>query len=136
MNATPRTATSRAQAASGRKTERVNGKSAAQAAAKPRCPAIPATACSSGEGRSGSTLTTRAGIDTSDLIYSGRANTANGTVRTALVNVDELALGPFQDRDVQALVNEGDMETSLLGMAYLQRFERLEISGGTLVLER
>jgi aspartyl protease family protein len=28
------------------------------------------------------------------------------------------------------------MDTSLLGMSYLQRFERLEIANGRLVLER
>jgi aspartyl protease family protein len=30
----------------------------------------------------------------------------------------------------------GEMQESLLGMSYLQRFDRLEISGGRLVLER
>jgi len=78
----------------------------------------------------------RAGIALDDLIYSGRANTANGTVRTARVRVDEIALGPIRDTAVPVWVNEGAMTTSLLGMAYLQRYERLEISGGTLVLER
>lgn len=78
----------------------------------------------------------RAGIVLEDLIYSGRAFTANGEVRTARTRVEELALGPIRDQNVALWVNEGDMETSLLGMTYLQRFERLEISGRTLVLER
>jgi aspartyl protease family protein len=40
------------------------------------------------------------------------------------------------DRNVPVVVNEGEMQQSLLGMRYLQRFDRLEISGGTMVLER
>ncbi len=76
------------------------------------------------------------GIDPDALVYSGRAGTANGVVDTARTTVAEMAVGPLVDRDVAVWVNRGDMGTSLLGMAYLQRFERIEISGGKLVLER
>lgn len=78
----------------------------------------------------------RAGIDLQDLVYSGVAGTANGTVRTAQARIGQLQLGPITDRDVRVSVNQGEMSHSLLGMAYLQRFGRLEISNGTLVLER
>ena len=78
----------------------------------------------------------RAGIDTAALVYSGVAQTANGTVRTARTRVNQVALGPILDRDVSVWVNQGEMPASLLGMTYLQRFERIEISGGRLVLER
>ena len=78
----------------------------------------------------------RVGIPLDDLIYSGRARTANGVVRTARARVGEIALGPIRDRDVAVWVNEGEMERSLLGMTYLQRFDRLEISDRTLILER
>ncbi|MGP1357657.1 retropepsin-like aspartic protease family protein [Roseicyclus sp.] len=78
----------------------------------------------------------RAGIDPDALVFSGRALTANGTVDTAPVTLGTVALGPAADTDVRAVVNGTDMEDSLLGMAYLQRFDRLEISGGRLVLER
>lgn len=78
----------------------------------------------------------RVGIPMNDLIFSGRARTANGAVRTALARVNEIALGPIKDRDVAIFVNEGEMERSLLGMTYLQRFDRLEISDRTLILER
>ena len=62
--------------------------------------------------------------------------TANGPVRTAPVRLEDVALGPFHDRDVRAFVNEGEMSKSLLGMEYLNRFARLEINGGRLILER
>lgn len=78
----------------------------------------------------------RIGIPLDELIYSGRARTANGVVRTARARVGEIALGPIRDRDVVVWVNEGEMERSLLGMTYLKRFDRLEISGRTLILER
>jgi len=78
----------------------------------------------------------RVGIDPQALTYAGVAGTANGTVRTARTVVDSLALGGIVDRNVAVWVNQGEMDTSLLGMAYLQRFSRLEISDSTLVLER
>jgi aspartyl protease family protein len=78
----------------------------------------------------------RVGLDPSALIYSGVAMTANGQVRTARARVNEVSLGPITDRDVAVSVNEGEMPGSLLGMAYLQRFDRIEISDGTLILER
>ncbi|WP_425100046.1 retropepsin-like aspartic protease family protein [Tropicibacter sp. S64] len=78
----------------------------------------------------------RAGLDTKDLAFYSEAMTANGAVRTAPVRLDQVALGPFTDRGVQAFVNAGEMDTSLLGMTYLQRFSRIEIANGRLVLER
>ena len=78
----------------------------------------------------------RVGIDPATLRYDGRASTANGIVRSARVRLDSFRLGGVLDRDVTAVVNEGEMETSLLGMRYLQRFERLEIADNRLVLER
>lgn len=78
----------------------------------------------------------RLGIDTRDLAYTGIANTANGTVRTARVALGTVTLGDVTDRNVPAVVNEGEMDTSLLGMRYLQRWGRIEIAEGRLVLER
>ena len=78
----------------------------------------------------------RIGLDPATLAYTGIAGTANGQVRTARVRLDEVSLGGIVDRNVSASVNAGVMSTSLLGMTYLQRFHRLEISNGRLVLER
>jgi len=78
----------------------------------------------------------RVGLDPEVLPFIGRANTANGTVRTAPVELDTVALGSFVDRNVRAHVNEGDMTQSLLGMTYLQTWSRIEISNGALVLTR
>ncbi|SHH23049.1 retropepsin-like aspartic protease family protein [Marivita hallyeonensis] len=78
----------------------------------------------------------RVGLDDEDMIFYSEAMTANGVVRTAPVRLDDVALGPFHDRNVRAFVNEGEMTKSLLGMEYLNRFARLEIANGRLVLER
>ncbi|CUH80155.1 TIGR02281 family clan AA aspartic protease [Tropicibacter naphthalenivorans] len=77
----------------------------------------------------------RAGL-TDNLIFLTEARTANGSVKTAPVRLETVALGPFEDRNLPAYVNGGEMETSLLGMTYLNRFDRIELSGGKLVLER
>ncbi|MEP3332936.1 TIGR02281 family clan AA aspartic protease [Sedimentitalea sp.] len=78
----------------------------------------------------------RAGLLLDDLIYSGRALTANGEVRTARVKLDSVELGDVLDQGVTAWVNEGEMEQSLLGMGYLRRWNRIEISDNALVLTR
>ena len=78
----------------------------------------------------------RAGLDPDNLSYLGRARTANGEVRTAFVRLDEVRLGSVTDRNVDAVVNQGEMAQSLLGMGYLQRWGRLEIAAGELILTR
>ena len=78
----------------------------------------------------------RIGIDTGRLAYLGRAYTANGEVRTAPVRLNSVEVGPVRHEDVRAVVNEGEMSGSLLGMSYLQRFSSIEITGGKLVLTR
>ncbi|WP_192966902.1 retropepsin-like aspartic protease family protein [Phycobacter azelaicus] len=78
----------------------------------------------------------RAGIDTDNLAYLGRAQTANGEVRTASTWVEEMSLGGITDEGVRVWVNSGDMDKSLLGMGYLQRWSRIEIQNRALVLTR
>lgn len=77
-----------------------------------------------------------AGLTPGTLNYLGRANTANGEVRTAPVRLDTVTIGVYEDRNVSAVVNDGQMEKSLLGMGYLQRWGKIEISGGELTLSR
>lgn len=76
----------------------------------------------------------RIGFDPEALRYLGRANTANGTVRTATVRLDQVRFGGTVVNDLKAAVNEGPMFSSLLGMSYLSRFSRIEIEGEKLRL--
>ncbi len=62
------------------------------------------------------------GINPATLVYVGQAMTANGVVRTASVTLTDVTFGPFHDDSVLAQVNDGQMDTSLLGMSYLGRF--------------
>ncbi|OED47907.1 aspartyl protease [Rhodobacteraceae bacterium (ex Bugula neritina AB1)] len=78
----------------------------------------------------------RAGIDTENLAYLGRAMTANGEVRTASVRVDDISLGGISDSNLRVWVNEGQLDKSLLGMGYLQRWSSIEIRSGALMLTR
>ncbi len=78
----------------------------------------------------------KVGIDTNALSYFGRAMTANGEVRTAPAELDTIGMGDFMDQGVTAWVNEGEMDQSLLGMDYLQRWSSVQITNGALILER
>ncbi|WP_457648791.1 retropepsin-like aspartic protease family protein [Profundibacter sp.] len=76
------------------------------------------------------------GIDVDNLFFGGIANTANGEVRTARVKLHNVRLGEITDLVVPASVNAGEMDTSLLGMSYLQRYNKIELGGGKMVLRR
>lgn len=78
----------------------------------------------------------RIGLDPAALAYTGIAGTANGQVRTARVRIAEVSLGGITESNLPVSVNAGEMGKSLLGMSYLQRFQRIEIADGRLVLER
>ncbi len=78
----------------------------------------------------------RIGLDPDTLNYFGSASTANGVVRTAPVQLETMAMGDILDRNLPAVVNEGEMEGSLLGMTYLGLYDRIEITNGRLVLTR
>lgn len=78
----------------------------------------------------------RIGLNPDDLRFSGTASTANGTVATASARVDNLRLGEIHDNGVRVSVNGGEMDGSLLGMSYLQRFDRIEIVRDKLILTR
>ncbi|MCI2398167.1 TIGR02281 family clan AA aspartic protease [Aliiroseovarius subalbicans] len=78
----------------------------------------------------------RIGLDPAALTYTGRAFTANGEVRTAPARVAQVSLSGIRDENLRVSVNEGDMDISLLGMSYLRRFEKIEISDDTLTLSR
>lgn len=78
----------------------------------------------------------RIGIGPDELAFTGRATTANGVVRTAAATVSEIQLGNITDRNLRVYVNGGEMDQSLLGMAYLRRFSKIEIADDMLVLTR
>jgi aspartyl protease family protein len=78
----------------------------------------------------------RIGLDPDSLSFHESAMTANGVVRSAPATVRTVTLGDIRDEGLRIAVNGGDMDGSLLGMSYLDRFDRIEISDGKLVLTR
>ena len=78
----------------------------------------------------------RVGLDAENLAYIHTARTANGEVRTAPVRLDTMRLGEIKDFDVRASVNGGELDSSLLGMDYLSRFNSVTIEGNRLILTR
>ena len=76
----------------------------------------------------------RVGVDPASLNFFGRAETANGVVRTAAVRLEHVAFAGQIDRNLRASVNGGNLQSSLLGMTYLSRFSKLEIEGSELRL--
>ena len=77
----------------------------------------------------------RLGFDPGELRFLGEATTANGVVRTAVVTLKDVRLGPVADTNLTAYVNQAPMQGSLLGMDYLGLF-RIEIAGDRMILRR
>ncbi|MHA1152815.1 MAG: retropepsin-like aspartic protease family protein [Alphaproteobacteria bacterium] len=78
----------------------------------------------------------RIGFDPQQLRFTGFAETANGTVRTAAVRLGTIEIGPIRLHDVPASVNRAAMRGSLLGMSFLERLRSFEVRDGTLILRR
>jgi aspartyl protease family protein len=76
-----------------------------------------------------------AGIHVRESDFKQRVSTANGIARVAPVTLDSVSIADITVRDVRAVVAEPDrLETTLLGMSFLSRISKAEMSRGTLVL--
>lgn len=79
----------------------------------------------------------KAGIRVRPSDFTGRVRTANGTAGVAPVTIDHITIGAITLHDVEATVSEkGRLATTLLGMTFLSRLARFEISRGRLALEQ
>jgi aspartyl protease family protein len=76
----------------------------------------------------------RLGIDTQALDYNYKVMTASGQTRAASVKLASISVAGAQVRDVDALVVENGLETSLLGMSYLGRLSSFQATPRALVL--
>lgn len=78
----------------------------------------------------------RAGVYVRDSDYTQQVSTANGVARVAPVVLDRISIGDITVRDVPAAVTEpGSLGTTLLGMSFLSRLQRVDMRSGTLVLQ-
>jgi aspartyl protease family protein len=76
----------------------------------------------------------RIGFDLAGLEFDQLAETANGMVRGASIEIDSLVVGPIAMSGLRAAVNEADMSDSLLGMAFLNRLQGWRVENGVLTL--
>lgn len=77
------------------------------------------------------------GIDPPSRDFKVKVGTANGFVLVAPTTLSEVAVEGIVLRDVPAVVvPENGLHVSLLGMSFLSRLTRFEVSGGKLVLTR
>ena len=78
----------------------------------------------------------RAGLTPRDSDFTHRANTANGVAKVAPIVIDRLSIGNVEVRNVQAAVmEEGKLDTTLLGMTFLGKLSKFQMQSGKLVLE-
>lgn len=77
----------------------------------------------------------KAGINTAALEYRVAVSTANGTGRAAAITLDEINVGGIVRNNVRAFIaEEGALETSLLGMTFLETLTRYAVTNNALEL--
>lgn len=76
----------------------------------------------------------RLGFRASSLSYDYRVMTANGEARAAKINLDSVSIAGTRLTDVDALVIDKGLDTSLLGMSYLGRLSRWEATPEAIIL--
>lgn len=76
----------------------------------------------------------RLGFQTAELNYDRKVITANGEARAAQVKLASVSVAGARVADVDALVIDKGLETSLLGMTYLGRLSRIEATRTSMIL--
>ena len=77
-----------------------------------------------------------AGIFPGEGDFKHKVNTANGVARVAAVTLDQVSIDDITIRNVSGFVAErGKLGTTLLGMSFLSKLSRAEMSRGTLTLQ-
>lgn len=77
----------------------------------------------------------RVGLSLNPSDFSHEVNTANGTIKAAVVMIGRLQVGGITVNDVQAIVlDDKALRTNLIGMSFLNRLGKYEAQNGTLLL--
>lgn len=76
----------------------------------------------------------RLGLDPLELKYQYQVTTASGQVRAAPVRLASISVAGARVTNVDALVMDKGLSTSLLGMSYLGRLSRFEATPTALIL--
>ena len=79
----------------------------------------------------------RLGLKQSALDYNLPVQTANGGTMAAPIRLHEIIIGEMAITNIRAAVmRPGQLETSLLGMSYLNKLSAFSFEGDTLILRR
>ncbi|WP_421916344.1 TIGR02281 family clan AA aspartic protease [Mesorhizobium sp.] len=77
----------------------------------------------------------RIGLSLNPSDFTHEVNTANGTIKAAVVTVDRLQIGNIQLNDVQTVVlDDKALQTNLIGMSFLTRLQKYQVENGALLL--
>lgn len=77
----------------------------------------------------------RIGISLNPSDFSRDVNTANGSIKAAVVTIDRLQIGKITVNGVQAVVlDDRALSTNLIGMSFLARLAKYEVQNGSLLL--
>ena len=74
------------------------------------------------------------GFDHAKLRFDQAYRTAGGTISGAPVTLGQIAVGPIDMKNVKATINGRAMDTSLLGMSFLNRLSGFSVTDDTLIL--
>jgi len=75
------------------------------------------------------------GIDLNKLVFNNRAETANGTVRTASIVVDNFKVGEMKFTNFPICVNQVELSKPLLGMTFLKKLKSYEFVNDMLIMK-
>jgi aspartyl protease family protein len=76
----------------------------------------------------------RLGFSPQNLAYTYQITTASGVARAARVKLESVSVAGAEVHDVDAMVIESGLSTSLLGMTYLGRLSQFEATQTALIL--
>lgn len=76
----------------------------------------------------------KAGLAPHSLAFTHQVQTAGGTVPAAYVELQSVSVGMITLRNVKAVIIKDGLHTSLLGMSYLGRLQKVEASPQSLIL--
>jgi aspartyl protease family protein len=74
------------------------------------------------------------GMNVGPLSFDVPTYTANGRIQNAHITIHTLSVGPYTANDISAVVNGGELDEPLLGMAWLRLFKSVEIQNGVMTL--
>lgn len=76
------------------------------------------------------------GINPPASAYTTPIQTANGTVKAARIQLQEVRVGTVVVRDVEGVIVSAGLEVTLIGMSFFNRLQSFEMRGKTLVLRQ